>query len=207
LQSKFIAAPALALALSLSGWAQAPKIAVLDMQGAILQTKEGQAAAAQLKAKFAPKEQEINKRGQDLAAKQEQYRKAANTMSEEAKASAEREVQSLGRNLQRDTDDVRADFQQEENKLLGGILQKMQAVVQKYAVDNQITMVVDISSQPNNLLYADKSVNITADVIALYDKAPAAPAPAAAAPASRPPASGSAPAAPKKTAPAGPGRK
>ena len=62
-------------------WAQSPKIAVIDMQGALLQTKDGQKAAAELKTKFSPKEQELQKRNADLQSKQDQYRKSENTLS------------------------------------------------------------------------------------------------------------------------------
>jgi Skp family chaperone for outer membrane proteins len=172
------------------------------MQGSLLSTAEGKKAAEELKAKFGPKEAEFNKRSQDLAAKQDQLRKGANTMSAEAKASADREIAALTKALQRDGDDTKADFQAEENRLLGGILNKMQAILTKYATDNQITMIVDVSQQPNNLLYADQSVNISAAVIALYDKSDtpaAAPAPAPAKPAAPPASKPVAPApAPKK---------
>jgi outer membrane protein len=199
LRSKVITVCALAVAGSLSAWAQTQKIAVIDMQGAILQTKEGQKASAELKTKFSPKEAEFTKRGQDLATKQDQYRKAANTMSDDAKAAADRDMQTATRNLQRDADDAKADFQTEENRLLGGIMGKMQAVLTKYANDNQITLIVDISTQPNNLLFADQSANVTAAIIGLYDKgeaagpalsapAPSASAPNAAGPAKTPPA-------------------
>jgi outer membrane protein len=173
------------------------KIAVIDMQGSLLSTTEGKKAAEELKAKFGPKEAEFNKRSQDLAAKQDQLRKGANTMSAEAKASADRDIAALTKALQRDGDDTKADFQAEENRLLGGILNKMQAILTKYATDNQITMIVDVSQQPNNLLYADQAANISAAVIALYDKSgtpAAAPAPATARPA--------APSGPKPVAPA-----
>jgi Skp family chaperone for outer membrane proteins len=185
LRSKIIALPALALGLGLSALAPCAiaqqKIAVIDMQGSLLSTNEGKKAAEELKAKFSSKETEFSKRSQDLAAKQDQLRKGANTMSDAARASAEREVAALSKTLQRDTDDVKADFQAEENRLLGGILSKMQAILTKYATDNQISMIVDVSQQPNNLLYADQAANISAAVIALYDKADtpaAAPAPA-----------------------------
>lgn len=165
-----------------SAWAQ--KAAVIDMQGAILATKDGQKASAELKDKFGPKEQEINKRGQDLVAKQTAFQKGAATMSDAARAAAQRDIETIQKNLQRDTDDARTDVQAEENRLLGGIMQKMQAVMQKYAADKQVSVIIDISTQPNNLLYADKSINITADIIAAYDAAGAAPAakPSAAAP-------------------------
>jgi outer membrane protein len=104
----------LVLLAGTSAWAQ--KIAVVDMQGAILQTKEGQKASNELKAKFGPKEEEMNKRNQDIVAKQTQYTKAAATMSDLAKADAEREITALQKALQRDTDDARADVQAEENR-------------------------------------------------------------------------------------------
>jgi outer membrane protein len=193
-----------ALAFGPVAQAQGVKIGVIDMQGALLGTKDGQKAAEELKGKFAPKEAEFNKRSQDLASKQDQYRKSAATMNDESKAAAERDIQLLTKNLQRDADDAKADAQAEEQRLLGGIMQKMQAVLDKYATDNQLTMIVDISTQPNNLIYADEASNITKAVMALYDKSAAVtPAPAAAKPpAARPPAATAAPAAPRRPSPA-----
>jgi outer membrane protein len=183
------------------GWAQAPKIAVIDMQGALLQTKAGQKAAAELKVKFSPKEQELQKRNADLQSKQDQYRKTENA---EAKATLARDIDTLQRNLQRDAQDARQDFDEEQNKLMGGLLQKMQQVLTSYANQNQITMIFDISAQPNNLLYADKATNITAAIIAMYDKndsvtptAPPAKTPSAAPAAPRRPASGASSGSPK----------
>ncbi len=166
MRSKFIIASVFTGACA---WAQ--NMAVVDMQGAILKTKDGQAASAELKAKFGPKEQEINKRNQDLVAKQTAYQKGAATMTDAARASAERDIQALQKTLQRDTDDARNDVQAEENRLLGGIMQKMQSVLQRYAGDKQYAVIIDTSQQPNNLVYADKSVNITLDIVAIYDKA------------------------------------
>ncbi len=166
MRSKFIIASVFA---GTCAWAQ--NMAVVDMQGAILRTKDGQQASAELKAKFGPKEQEIAKRNQDLVAKQTAYQKTAATMSEAARASAERDIQALQKVLQRDTDDARADVQAEENRLLGGIMQKMQSVLQRYAGEKQYAVIIDTSQQPNNLVYADKSVNITLDIVAIYDKA------------------------------------
>jgi outer membrane protein len=180
-------------------WAQ--KIAVVDLQAAVLKTKDGEKARGEMNSKFGPKEQDINKRNQDLAAKAEQYRKDSAGMTDAARASTERELQSLQTALKRDSDDAQSDVQVEENRLFGGIFQKMQAVLQKYAADNRIIMIVDLSSQPNNLLFASKSTDITDDVVAIYDKTAAAPAAAPKAPAAtapKPPAT----AAPKPSAPA-----
>ena len=133
--------------------------------------------------KFEPKEQEFTKRQNDLQSKQQAYQKNSATMSDAAKASAEREIDGLQKALQRDNEDAQQDFQAEESRLLTPLLQKMQNIVNKYAADNPLGLVVDASRQGNNLLYADPSSDITKAIVTLYDAAPAA---GAAAPAAAP---------------------
>ena len=149
--SPAILLPAMALgALS----AQAQNLAVIDMQGAILRTTDGQKAAQDLRAKYDPLQQALAKRGQELTAKQDLYRKTVDGMNDTAKAAAERDIQALTKDIQRDADDAKADAQQDQNKALAPILQRLEAIMRKYATDKQISMIVDLSSQPNNLLFA-----------------------------------------------------
>jgi outer membrane protein len=168
---------ALALSIALAGgtaWAQAAptlKLAVIDMQSALLSTKDGQKAVAELKAKFAPKEQEFQKRQQELVAKQDQYRKTENTISEEAKAALARDIDAMTKNLQRDTDDARQDVEQEQQKTLSELGQKLQQVLNKYSTEKGFTMVFDVSGQPTNIMYASNTIDITRDIIAMYDAA------------------------------------
>jgi outer membrane protein len=182
------------------------KVAVIDMTSALVTTKDGQKAVADLQAKFRPKEQEIQKRGQELQSKQEQYRKAANTLSDEAKANYERDIELMNRNLQRDTADAKQEMDEDQQKILQDLGPKIMQVVNKYAVDNQISIVFDVGGEPNNIRFASSAVDITRDIIALYDKAApvtptappaktsssAAPAPKPATPATKP-AAGAAP--------------
>jgi len=141
------------------------------------------------------KEDELRKKQQELQAKQDQYRKTENAISDEAKASLQREIDALTKGLQRDSDDARQDLDQEQQRILQNLGQKMMQVVQKYAIDKGLTMIFDVSGQPNNLIYASNSADITRDIIALYDAA------APAAPPARTPATS---AAPKPAAPAAP---
>jgi outer membrane protein len=210
-----LACMALSAMLGLSGIASAQtaatqKFAVIDMQSALISTKDGQKAVAELKAKFSPKEQEFQKRQQELQSKQDQYRKTENTISEDAKASLARDIDAMTKNLQRDTDDARQDVEQEQQRVLQVLGQKMMQVLQKYAVEKQITMVFDVSGQPNNVLFASNTIDITRDIIAAYDAAPPASSASTSAPASKPAGSSNpapTPAAPKRPAPTGPASK
>jgi len=176
MKMRFLLAPALTLILSagLFGQAtpgQATKMAVIDMQRVIAETKEGQAQIAELEKKYGPKQQEFQKRAADIQAKEDQLKKTQNTISEAAKASLEAEITRMKTSLQRDTTDAQTDSQEDEQKMLGDIGGKVVEVVKKYSMDNQIMIVFDLSSQPNNLVCCASAPDITRDVIAAYDKA------------------------------------
>jgi outer membrane protein len=173
------------------------KVGVINIQEALINTKDGQKAAGELKTKFAPKQSEIEKKQADISGLQQQLSKGANTMSEEAKQKIMRDIDQKNVLLKRDTEDATADLEQEQQRIMGDLGAKMISVLNKYATENGYALVIDISSQQTPVLFASNTIDITREIIALYDKAP----PQAAAPsASRPPATRPAtpPAAPKK---------
>jgi outer membrane protein len=162
---------------SVCAWAQTagaplpPKVAVINMQEALVSTKDGQKAIADLRGKYGPRDQDFQKRSADLQAKQDQYRKTQATLSDDQKGKMERDIDSMTRTLQRDTDDAKQDMDADQQRILQELGGKMMQVVTRYATDNQYTMVFDDSGQPNNILFASNAIDITREVIALYDKA------------------------------------
>jgi outer membrane protein len=204
--SKLLAWPALILAAALSAQAQT-KVAVINIQGAIVSTKDGQKAAAELNAKTAPKKKELDLKQGDINSLQDQLTKGQNTLSETAKNDLYKNIEQKKKSLQRDVEDAQADLEQEQQKVLQGLGQKILAVIERYARDNGYTLVVDVSSPQTPVLYASPSIDITKDIIELYDKSAAAvsaPAPKpSAAPGTAPGAAPAPkPAAPPKPAPA-----
>ncbi len=53
---------------------------------------------------------------------------------------------------------------------MGDLWQKMMDVVVKYAQQNSFQMVIDVSNQ-QTVIWADPSINITAECVKLYDQA------------------------------------
>jgi outer membrane protein len=195
-KSKVFLWPVLALALTLTAQAQQGKFAVINIQGAIISTKDGQKAAAELSAKTAPKKRELEQKQNEIASLQDQLNKGTNTLSDSAKNDLYKNIEYKKKNLQREVEDAQADLEADQQKLLQQLGQKILAVIEKYARDNGYTMVVDVSSQQTPVLYASPSIDITKEIIELYDKNTAgssAPAPASSAPATKPPATTSAP--------------
>ena len=175
---------AFSLALGLTAQAQTQKIGVINMQDALVATKDGQKAVADLRAKYSPKDQELQKRQQELTAKQEQYRKTSNTISETAKAALERDIDAMQRTMQRDVDDIKADMDGDQQRMVNELGQRMMQVISKYAQDNQFTAVFDVSGQPNNILYASNTSAPArpSGAVATPPAAPRKPATAAAPP-------------------------
>jgi outer membrane protein len=146
------------------------KIGVIDMQSAMVATKDGQKAAADLRSKYAPKQQEFQQRQSQLQQKQDQLRRTQNTISEEAKAKLAADIDSLQRNLQRDTKDAEQDMNQDQQRIVQQLSGKMMKVVSKYAQDHQFQLVFDVAGQPTNIYFASNTIDVTREIISLYDQ-------------------------------------
>jgi outer membrane protein len=193
-KSNVILWPVAVLALLSTAQAQQGKFAVINIQGAIISTKDGQKAAAELNAKTAPKKKELEQKQGEINSLQDQLNKGSNTLSDLAKNDLYKSIETKKKSLQREVEDAQADLEADQQKLLQQLGQKILAVIEKYSRDNGITMVVDVSSPQTPVLYASPSIDITKEIIELYDKntagagaaAPASPKPANPAPASKP---------------------
>lgn len=197
--------PAILLGITVLARAQgaAPvpsKIGIIHVQAAVLQTKEGQKAAADLKAKFSPRQAELEKKQAAIEGLRDQMQKGSATMSDEAKAKIARDIDTNTKALQRANEDLQADVEQEESKIFNDLGSKLYAIVDKFAKDNGYSVIIDVSNQQTPVWWAAESVNITAEITSLYDKAH--PGTAAAAPAAAP--SGVAAPRPAPTTPAAP---
>jgi outer membrane protein len=175
------------------------KVGIVHIQNAIIGTKDGQKAAAALQAKFDPKRKELEKKQSDIAAKQAELSKGSNTMAEAKRQQLTREIDQLTKALQRDSEDAQAELEQEQNKILNELGQKLMVVLNSYAKEKAFSLVLDVSSQQTPVLYvADNGVDITKEIVDLYDKNSPVPTTVTSAPAAAPT---PAPAAKKTAAP------
>ena len=79
--------------------------------------------------------------------------------------------------IHREMENAQADLQTDEQKILQRLGQKILAVVQPYAHDIGYTKVVDVGAYPSPVLYAPASIDITKELIELYDKSATMPTP------------------------------
>src|SRR6201998_4463803 len=201
---------ALALAASLAGpavWAQsggaaAPtvtKVGVINVQVAITSTSEGKQAAAELQSQFAPRQSELDNLRRQVEDIQTRLRTGASTLGDDEKARIAREGDPLSRQFQRKKQDSQDDFNEAQREIVDRIGRKMIDVLDKYSKEQGYGVIFDTSAQHTPVVYAANQIDVTQEIIRLYDQN--YPVKAGAAKSSAPPRS----AAPKP-APATPGQ-
>jgi len=157
------------LAATLACQAQV-KLATINMNAVLAGTQDGRRAISDLNTKRAGKSKEFEQKRNDILALQDQLSKGANTLSDAAKNALDASIASRKKAVQREMEDAQADLETDEQKILQELGSKILAVVQRYAHDNGYTMVVDVSANASPVLYASADIDITKDVINLYDK-------------------------------------
>lgn len=196
-----------AAAVSTAAFGQAPaKIGVINIQSALISTKDGQKAAQELETKRSPKAKEFEKRQADIRQLQDSLNRGGNAMAETAKQELIRNIDAKTKSFNRDLEDAQAEWDQDQQKLLNELGQKIMVVINKYASDNAFQLILDVSNPNTPVLYAATSIDVTKDIVDLYDKnspstTTSTPRPTTASPATGTPTNAVKPIAPRPTAP------
>src|SRR6202030_864322 len=172
---------AFALAASLAGpavWAQsggapAPtltKVGVINVQVAITSTSEGKQAAAELQSQFAPRQSDLDGLRRQIEDIQTRLRTGASTLSDDEKARLSREGDQLSRQFQRKQQDSQDDFNEAQREVVDRIGRKMIDVLDKYSKENGYGVIFDTSAQNTPVVYAANQIDVTQEIIRLYDQ-------------------------------------
>ncbi len=183
--------PVMAIALAMAANAQAAptKVGIINIQQAILATQDGKKAVSELEQKFAPTKAQIDKMQNDVLQVEDKLKKGAQTLSDDARQQLMRDRDQKSTALKRATEDAQAEAEQEQGRLMNTLFQRIMQVITKYGNDNGYAIIIDVSSQQTPVMYAANGIDVTKEIVDLYDKnAPSAPAPAAKAPGTSTPA-------------------
>ena len=155
------------------------KVGVIDMQGAIAGSNEGQRDFEALAKKFEPRRVELQKQNTDIEDLKKQLSTQGDKMNAEAHESLVKSIESKTKSLQRSAEDAQNDFQQQQNEIAQRILQKMAPVITKYVADNAYGLVIDASTPwpQGPVVLAAPSMDITKNIVEAYNAQSGVPAP------------------------------
>ena len=147
------------------------KIAIIEFQKAVLTTAEGAQAAAAMRSKYDPKKAELTRRQAELTAVQEKLQKGGATLPAAERTRMQTQLTTGGRKLNQDIDDLNQQVQEDQGKTMQGLAARIGEIIKTYAAKNGFAVVLDVSGQQTPVLWAAPSVNITAEIVKLYDQA------------------------------------
>jgi len=186
---------AASLWLGAAAWAQGgasasavpQKVAVIDVRRAMQSTAEGKQVATELSAKYQPRQTELENLNRQLQDLQQRLSTGADKLSEEELNRLRREGQRINTQLDRKRNEYQEDLNNEQSDILDRLGHKLMDVVDRYARENGYSVVLDVSAQNTPVVYSSSQVDITQDIVRVYDQtyplkaataAPAQPRPA-----------------------------
>ena len=161
-----VAAIAAFLPLGVRAQAITPaKVAIINAQKAVADTQEIKKAQAALESKYRPREQAIQTLQTQLQTIQQQL--AQPNLAPDREAQLRADGTEKQKQLQRLSEDLQADVNNERQDILGRAGRQMTDVVKKIAEERGLDIVIDIT----NTLYFKPALEITPEATAAYDKA------------------------------------
>jgi outer membrane protein len=153
------------------------KIGTINIQSAVVATNDGQKDLEILDKKFDPKKNELKSLSDEIGSLKKQLEAQGPKLNDDVRANLVRQIDSKQKTLGRAQEDAQNDFTEQQNEIVQRILQKLLPVVNKYAKDNGLTLVVDGSKPWPEwpVLWANPSVDITKAVVDIYNLQPTAP--------------------------------
>jgi outer membrane protein len=147
------------------------KIGVINTRQAIATTEEGKQASAELQARFAPSQTELKNLSKQIDDLRQRLDAGSATLSDEEKARLTREGQRLTTQLNR----KQQDYQDDVNAALGDVQdrigRKLMDVLNRYARENGFVAIFDTSAQDSQIIYASNQIDVTQEIVKLYDQA------------------------------------
>lgn len=143
------------------------KVAVINLQRAVLESEDIRSVSAAMEAKYKPRQAELEKLQRDIQSLQQQLQAGAGKLTPQAESELTAQGQKKQRDLTRLGEDLQGDVDRERNEVLGKSSQRMTEVVKKLAEEKGYDVVVDVS----NTVYFKPALEITAEALAAYNKA------------------------------------
>ncbi len=146
------------------------RIAVVDMQRALNECDAGKKAKDQVKAKFEKSQDQLRRQREDLDRMKDDYDRKALVLKDEERRNLEKDLETRGLEFKRKYEDFQRDLKRTDAELTSSIVEELYGIVREYGQRNNYSLVLEASS--GALLYNDKAVDITDEIVKLHNSSP-----------------------------------
>jgi len=158
------------------------KVALVAFESAVFATNEGQRAVEEVKKKYEPKKAQIDTLAAEVDSLKKQLQSAPATLSEEERQTRLKNIDSKEKVLTRDSEDATQAYQADLQEAYGKVAQKVSGVTKNYVQQNGFTLLLDVSNQASNVMWALQTTDVTQAVVDAYNKSSGVAAPPPSAP-------------------------
>ncbi|GAC1622293.1 MAG: hypothetical protein PVS2B2_09630 [Candidatus Acidiferrum sp.] len=165
------------------------KVGVVNVRQAIVGTAEGKVASAELQSQFAARQTDLENLSKQINDLRQRLSTGGDKLSQEEQVRLQREGEVKARQLERKQTEYQEDVNAAQGDVVDRIGRKMIDVLDRYGRENGFSAIFDSSAQNSPILFTATNVDVTQDIVRLYDAAypvKAGAAPAAAKPAPKP---------------------
>jgi outer membrane protein len=148
-------------------------VAVIDVQKVVSTSEAGKKALAEIKALKDKKQQEIDQRQTSIQSMQEKLEKEKDILSPDAQEKRRGEIQKSFTDLKRFREDSEQEIQGRLAAALKNMEERVLPIIQKLGNEKGYSIIVS----RDQLIYYNAKVDVTDEVIRLFNEASAAPAP------------------------------
>jgi outer membrane protein len=173
--ARFLLTAALATLVSLHGKAASAqtKMAVVDVQRAVMQTEDGLRAQATLKKLFDSRQQELNKKQTDMQKQKEEIDKQSHVLSQTALAKKAEDWQKQMVELQSTFVEYNKELEKKQKELTDPIFERVIGVIKRVAGTEGYDLIVD----RNTVAFARSDLDLTDRVIQIANGSSGSPPP------------------------------
>jgi outer membrane protein len=180
-----------------AGSSSSGKVGIIDVRNAIVTTAEGKQASAELQSQFSSRQGELENLNKQINDLRSRMQAGEGKLNQDELGRLQRQGETLTRQLERKQNEYQEDLNAAQGEVIDRIGRKMIDVLDRYARENGYVVVLDSSAQNSPILYKSNQIDVTQDIVRLYDQAypvkggpaaaPAKPKPAQNPPATKPP--------------------
>ena len=154
-----------------AGTAASGKVGVLNVRQAILSTAEGKLASAELQSQFAPRQTELENMNKQINDLRQRLAACEGKCSQEEIARLTTQGQRLAQQLQRKQDEMQEDANAAQAEVFERLGRKVNDVLDRYARENGYIVLFDYSAQNTPIVNFSQQIDVTQDIVRLYDQA------------------------------------
>ena len=147
------------------------KVAVLNYSAVIRESSAGKRLFGEFEQKVTARRTQFEQKSNEISTLQRQLVEQTASLNPDAQRALTKNIDSKNTQLKRDQEDAQKEFGEMQQEIVRQIADQLRPVVEKYAQDQKISLIVNLSQE---VFFVNPAIEITQEIIEQFDNSVAA---------------------------------